>query len=108
MAMVKLVVLFRNRYRQMGYADDYNKFLILLDDLPGVRRKAVSNVYAGPGGPAPFEAIVELYFDDREALRTALTSEVGVEAGNKLLDFAGPDAVTLFADVLEEEFESEG
>jgi uncharacterized protein (TIGR02118 family) len=106
MAMVKLIVLLRNRSRQLGYGDGYNTFLMLVDDLPGLRRKAVSNVYAGPGGAAPFEAVVELYFDDRAALRTALTSPVGVEAGQKLLDFAGPDAVTLFAHVLEEEIDT--
>lgn len=101
--MVKLVVLFRTRNRKMGYGDEYNQFLMLTDDMPGLRRKAVNVVYAGPGGFRPYENIIELYFDDREALRAALTSDVGVEAGNLLVKFAGPDAVSLFVDVMEED-----
>ncbi|MGF1503842.1 MAG: EthD family reductase [Chloroflexi bacterium] len=100
--MTRLIILLRTR--EAPYGEQYNKFLMLVEDLPGLRRKAVSQVYAGPGGPAPFEAVIELTFDDREALREALSSEVGVEAGNLLLRFGGPDSVTLFADTAEEDF----
>ncbi len=100
--MVKLIVLFRQGIRPVEYDERYNDFLMSLEALPGIRRKAVNQVYAGPGGMAPYRMVIEAYFDDREALQTALTSEPGVRAGNLLLSFAGPDAVTLFAEVMEE------
>jgi uncharacterized protein (TIGR02118 family) len=100
--MVKLIVLFRDTdERRHDYDQRYNEFLMTLDRLPRLRRKAVSEVYAGPGGFAPYRAVVEAYFDSRADLHTALTSEAGVEAGRALLQFAGPDSITLFADVQE-------
>ena len=101
--MVKLIVIFRQiEEPSTEYDQAYNHFLILLDRLPGMRRKAVDTVYAGPGGPAPFGAVVEVVFDSPEALQTALISPAGVEAGQYLLEFAGADAITLFAESLEE------
>ena len=101
--MVKLIVLFRQIEEPPAeYDQGYNQFLILLDHLPGMRRKAVNTVYAGPGGPAPFGAVIEILFDSPTALQAALTSPAGIEAGLYLLEFAGENAVTLFADTLEE------
>lgn len=102
--MVKLIILFRAGLRSTEHAEKYNTFLMSLEALPGVRRKSVSNVYSAPGGMIPFRDVIELYFESRAALEEALTSPPGVEAGNLLLDFAGPDAVTLFAEVMEEDY----
>lgn len=102
--MVKLVILFRAGTTAAADVEKYNEFLMGVDHLPGLRKKAVNVVYSGPGGFRPFERMVELYFDDRSALETALTSPVGVETGNQLHHFAGPDALSLFVDVLEEEY----
>jgi uncharacterized protein (TIGR02118 family) len=101
--MVKLIILFRAGLRSTEHAEQYNNFLMSLEALPGVRRKSVSNVYSAPGGLVPFRDVIELYFDTRAALEQALTSQPGMKAGNLLLDFAGPDAVTLFAEVMEED-----
>ncbi len=105
--MVKLLVLFRAGAHSPQYDEGYNDFLMKLERLPGLRRKAVSTVYAGPGGRMPFGAVVEACFESRAALEAALTSPAGVEAGQALLSFAGPDAVILFADVMEESFDSD-
>jgi uncharacterized protein (TIGR02118 family) len=103
--MVKLIVLFRPvEIPAPGYDQQYNDFLIMVDRLPGMLRKAVSNVYAGPGGFVPYRAVVEAYFESPAALQAALTSPPGVEAGNALIAFAGADAFTLFAEVLEENY----
>ncbi|HEC24109.1 MAG TPA: EthD family reductase [Chloroflexi bacterium] len=103
--MVKLIVLLRTGARPPQYEEGYNHFLMLLEKLPGIRKKAVNSVYSGPGGLMPYRTVIEVYFDDRAALEAALTSEAGVEAGNALFNFAGPDAITLFADVMEEAFD---
>jgi hypothetical protein len=76
-----------------------------LDTLPGLRRKAVSNVFGGMGGRAPFSMAIEAYFDTPEAMEQALLSEQGTEAGTILIRFAGPSVVALFADTLEESYE---
>jgi uncharacterized protein (TIGR02118 family) len=103
--MVKLIILFRQPDIQTpGYEQYYNDFLIKLDHLPGMRRKAVCNVYSGPGGFVPYRAVVEAYFEDSAALQSALVSPPGVEAGRALLDFAREDAITLFAEVMEEAY----
>lgn len=103
--MVKLIVLFRQSdVPAPGYDQQYNDFLIKVDRLPGMLRKAVSNVYAGPGGFVPYHAVVEVYFENPAALQAALTSPPGVEAGNALNAFAGANAITLFAEVFEENY----
>ncbi len=103
--MVKLVVLFRQPDASIqDYDQRYNDFLMKVDHLPGMLRKAVSSVYAGPGGFVPFHAVVEAYFENPGALQAALTSPSGVEAGNALNAFAGATAITLFAEVLEENY----
>jgi uncharacterized protein (TIGR02118 family) len=102
--MVKLIVLFRAGTHSSNYEERYNEFLMSLEQLPGMRRKSVSNVYAAPGGMAHYRDVVEITFDDRSALEAALTSPAGVEAGNRLIRFAGPDAITLFAEVMEEDY----
>jgi hypothetical protein len=106
--MVKVIILLRFNSGTSGNETDYNEFLMMLEALPGLRKKAVNNVYSGPGGLVPFRTAIELTFADRAALEAALTSGPGVEAGNALLRLAGPDAVTLFADVMEEDFPREG
>jgi uncharacterized protein (TIGR02118 family) len=103
--MVKLIVLFRQTdIQKPDYDQGYNNFLIKVDHLPGMLRKAVSHIYAGPGGFVPYHAVVEAYFENPAALQAALTSPPGVEAGNALTAFAGADAITLFAEVLEENY----
>lgn len=101
--MVKLIVLFRTGDTPPQLDERFNDFLMKFEVLPGLRRKAVNSVFGGPGGVMPYSVVVEGFFDDQQALRDALTSPMGIEAGALLLEFAGPDAVTLFADVQEED-----
>jgi len=103
--MVKLIVLIRPpEIERPGYFQEYNHFLMKVDHLPGMRRKAVSHVYAGPGGPGLYQSLVEAYFDTSADMQAALSSPEGVEAGTALLAFAGQESVTLFAEVQEENY----
>lgn len=102
--MVKLIVLFRQGSRMPDYEERYNEFLMALETLPGMRRKSVSNVYSAPGGLMQYRDVVEIYFDTRADLEAALISEPGTIAGTMLVSFAGPNAVTLFAEVMEENY----
>jgi hypothetical protein len=101
--MVKLIILFRTGALREDHAR-YNDFLMKLEALPGLRRKSVSTVFGAMGGKLPYSTVVEAAFDSREALQTALTSEVGIEAGRLLLSFGGPDVTALYVDTLEEAF----
>ena len=100
--MVKLVILFR-RSSDPGFDDRYHQNLALMEKLPGIRRRAASIVHGSPEGTPAFERILELYFDDRDALEAALRSPEGQAAGRDLMEFARQDALVLFADVYEEE-----
>jgi hypothetical protein len=101
--MVKVIILLR------GGADAdarYNDFLMKLEAMPGVRRKTVSTVYGARDGKIPYTAVVEVTFESRAALEAGLTSEAGIAAGRLLAAFAGPDALVLYADTLEEAFDA--
>ncbi len=102
--MVKVIILFRTGART-PMDERYNDFLMALEALPGLRRKAVNHVFGSSDGLAPYRTVVEASFDDRAAMEEALTSPAGIQSGQLLRDFAGPDAVTLFADVMEEDFD---
>jgi hypothetical protein len=106
--MVKVIILLRFNSGTSGNEEGYNQFLMMLEALPGLRKKAVNSVYSGRSGLSLYRTVIELTFADRAALEAALTAEPGVEAGNALLRLAGPDAVILFADVMEEDFPREG
>lgn len=87
--------------------DEYNKFLMDLERLPGVRRKSVSTVFGALKGRVPYTTIVEVVFDNREAMEAALMSEAGQEAGQNLINFGGSGAYTLYMDVMEENYEAD-
>lgn len=104
--MVKLIILFRVNKGSFSqrYEDGYNQFMVLIDQLPGLRRKEVGTMFGGMQGRMPYGQILEASFDSRAALQEALTSEAGIEAGKTLISFAGTDAIALYADVLEESY----
>ena len=99
--MVKLMILFR-KSSDASFQDRYHQNLALMEKMPGIRRRAVSIVHGSPEGTAPFERVLELYFDDRDTLQAALRSPEGQAAGRDLMEFARHDAIVLFADVYEE------
>jgi len=106
--MIKLIILLGSPEQfSSEYTEAYNDFLIGLDQLPGLRRKAVSSVFGGMGGRTPYSMIIEAAFDSREALEQALTSPAGVHAGQLLIQFAGRQATALFVDTLEEAYQDE-
>ena len=105
--MVKLIILFNQAGRSTPeHHAQYNALLMKLEELPGLRRKVVSTVYSGRGGSIIYDTVVEAYFDDRAALEAALLSPPGTEAGQILFNYA-LNAVTLFANVMEEDFGGE-
>ena len=61
--------------------------LPLVEKLPGVRRCVVSEVIAAPEGDMPCEAVVELWWDDVEAVRVAIDSAEAKACEESLVHF---------------------
>jgi uncharacterized protein (TIGR02118 family) len=107
--MYKLTILFRHPPDLAKFEDDWaDKFVHFSEQMPGVIRIEVSTIDGGPGGPAEYYKIHELYFADRAAMDKAMHSEKGVRAGNALQIIAPGLYTLLFADVTEDVVRAEG
>jgi uncharacterized protein (TIGR02118 family) len=100
--MVKFMILFHSPAHLEPFENLYNDFLALVERIPGVLRRQVVTVLGSPQGKTPFYRILELYFDDDEALQTALLTREGQEAGRELGKFKQGSFETLRAEVYEE------
>jgi uncharacterized protein (TIGR02118 family) len=79
------------------------EFVPVAERMPGLRRVAVARGYGGPSGPPEIYLVHELYFDGEEALRRAMTSPEGRQAGRALMGFAARQVSLTFAEPLEED-----
>lgn len=87
--MYKLVILFLPPFAWATFEQGWQKFLGMAEKMPGLRKEVVSDIDQLVFGPPNmnYKKIHELYFDSREALETALTSEAGQKAGQWLHSF---------------------
>jgi uncharacterized protein (TIGR02118 family) len=79
------------------------EFVPVAERMPGLRRVSVARAYGGPSGPSEVYRVHEFYFDDEEALRRAMASPEGQQAGRALMGFAARQVSLTFAEHLEEE-----
>jgi uncharacterized protein (TIGR02118 family) len=89
--MHKLIILFGRPSDSIAFLTGWQAFLLMAEQMPGLRREAVSlieEVIYGDDKPHPFK-IHEFYFDDRAALDAALASDAGQQAGEWLHQFTG-------------------
>ncbi len=100
--MVKITILFHQPTNVEVFEIGYNQTLALLERLPGLKRRQVAMVFGSPSGKSPYYRLLELYFEDSEALDSALRSQEGQIAGASLMNFAGKTSELLFADVYED------
>ena len=101
--MYKMTVLFRKPEETERFEDQWTHlFLPFAEKMPGIERIMVSNILGEPDGTSDYYRMHEFYFTDRQALDQALTSEMGVRAGNVLMTFASEIATILFSEVFEE------
>jgi uncharacterized protein (TIGR02118 family) len=98
------MLLFRRPEDVDGFEQRWShEFVPRAEKMPGIRRVTVSRVYGSPAGPADLHLVHEFYFDDSEALQSALVSPQGVEAGQALMSIAGSFVSLCFAEHLEED-----
>lgn len=96
--MVKLVALYRMPADPATFDRHYtDTHLPLIRRMPGLRRVEAWKITGAPGGPAPYYLVGEMYFDDQDALRTALRSSEGRAAGEDLQTFAAGLVTMMYA-----------
>lgn len=87
--MYKLVILFFQPRDWAAFDQGWQKFLGLVEQMPGLQKEVVADVEHSVYAPrnAGYKKIHELYFESREALEAALASEAGQLAGRWLHAF---------------------
>lgn len=100
--MIKLTILYTEPADKDAFEAFYTENLALLESIPHVIRREVSHVFGAPDGNPAYYRAIELYFESRETLDTAMQSEAGVEAGQHLMNRAAKLVTLFFAEVYEE------
>lgn len=88
------------------FEEGYTAFLGMVEQIPNIQRRQVTDIMGSPEGQSPYYRMIELYFADKPTMTAALNSEAGQRAGAALYQVFKPYNYrfeTLFADVYEEE-----
>ena len=97
--MVKLVALYKKPNDPEAFDNHYfNVHMPLADKMPGLRRTEISKTVGAPMGEPPYYLMAELYFDDIDALKQAMSSPEGKAAAKDVMSFAGSIVTMMFAD----------
>jgi len=98
--MVKLVAFYRKPADPAAFDQHYRTtHMPLVQRWPGLRRVEVAKITGAVGGESPYYMMAEMYFDDADALRTALRSPEGRAAGDDLQQFAAGLVTMVYAQV---------
>jgi uncharacterized protein (TIGR02118 family) len=100
----KLILVFRPPTDRSTFERRWSEeFVPVAERMPGLRRVTVARAYGAPSGPPEVYLVQEFYFEDEAALRGAMTSPEGQQAGRALMGFAASRVSLTFAEHLEEE-----
>ncbi|MBZ0187061.1 MAG: EthD family reductase [Candidatus Obscuribacterales bacterium] len=103
--MVKLVALYKKPENTEEFDKHYfDIHLPLANKMPGLRKSEISKMAGAPGGAPGFYLMAELYFDDMEALKTAMSSDEGKAAAKDVMSFAKDIVTMMFAEADEKVF----
>ncbi len=103
MPVVKLVMLFKRPADEEAFEIEYVRNLALIEKLPGIVRRQANMVIGSPAGQSLYYRVLEVYFEDFDALDAAMTSKVGVVAGQQLMKTIGDLVELFFVDVFEDD-----
>lgn len=101
--MHKLVILIDAAADTAEFHELWPQFLSLAESMPGLQREASSRVEQVLYGGLNCFMIHELYFADAPALQKAMSSPVGVQAGQLLQRMARGQVILLMADHREDD-----
>ena len=101
--MHKLIVIFHQSSDMIELERQWSEtFVAQAEQMPGLRRVAVSRVGGRLIEQTHIHLIHEFFFEDEPALRRALASPQGQAAGEALMRFAARDVTLVMAEHLEE------
>ncbi len=101
--MYKLVILIPDPETLPDFFDHWPDFLHQVERLPGLRREATSHVQHVLFGSRDFQMIHELFFDNLDALQSALASEEGKRSAQILHQMTRGKVTLMVADHKEDE-----
>ena len=98
--MVKLVALYARPADPEAFDRHYHGVhLGLVRAYPGLRKLEVTRVTGAPIGEASIRVMAEMYFDDKNAMESALASPAGKAVTRDLLSFAASIVTVFFGEV---------
>jgi uncharacterized protein (TIGR02118 family) len=101
--MHKLMVIFHQSSDMTELERQWSEtFVAQAEQMPGLRRVAVSRVGGRLIEQTQIHLVHEFFFEDESALRLALASPEGQAAGEALMRFAARDVTLVMAEHLEE------
>jgi uncharacterized protein (TIGR02118 family) len=100
--MFKFMLIFYPPADTEAFENSYADLLALVERMPGIQRRQVSHVVGSPTGKSPIHRILEVYYEDRDALNHSLLSTAGQEAGRQIQTFPAKSFELVFAEVYEE------
>jgi uncharacterized protein (TIGR02118 family) len=101
--MNKLMVIFHTPPDVVEFEKNWSeRFVSKAEKMPGLKRVSVTRVYGGPAGEVNYHLIHEFFFEDAKAVREAMVSPEGQEAGQEVLSFAADYVTLCFGEHLEE------
>ena len=99
--MVKLIVLYGTPTDPAAFDEYYmSTHVPLAQKIPGLRRFEVARMGSLDGSTPQFHLQAELYFDDSDALMSALGTPEGAAAGADVANFATGGATMLVGEVV--------
>ena len=94
--MIKLIALYRKPADPAEFDKHYdNVHTPLVKKYPGLHKLEITHITGAPIGETKFHLMVEMYFDNKEAMDAALASPEGKAVARDLMSFAA-DVVTVF------------
>jgi len=101
--MHKLIILIPPPTDEAEFDERWPEFIQLSGTLPGLRRETTSRITIKMFGSSPLTLIHELYFDTADAVREALNSATGTEAGKTLQRITKGNVTLLLAEHQEDD-----
>ncbi|SDI16164.1 EthD family reductase [Alteribacillus bidgolensis] len=93
--MVKLIALYKQPKDKEAFDEHYfNTHTPITKKIPGLRDIKVTKIVGSPMGESEYYLMCEMFYDDHDALQTAMKTDEGKASGKDVMEFAG-DIVSL-------------
>ncbi|MGO4887684.1 EthD family reductase [Anaerobacillus sp. MEB173] len=93
--MVKLIALYKQPEDQQKFDGHYfGTHAPITEKIPGLKKMEVTKIIGSPMGESEYYLLCEMYYEDKDALNTAMKTDEAKASGKDLMKFAG-NLVTL-------------